>query len=303
MGWFFIALVAPAAWGISNQIDKYLLSKHFVGKSPAVLVIFSSLVGLLIAPLIWLFNGGVVQVDWFSAFIFSVSGMLYVIAVIPYLHALENDDASIVVPMFQVIPVLSYLFGYFFFNEVLSTQQILASILIILGAVGIASNFTRRKIHVKGKVLLLMLIASVMFSLDTVLFKAVGVQSDFWTGAFWKYIGFAVPSLFFLVFIKKYRNDFFATLKATKARILGVNLVNELTTTVGVLAMNFAVLLAPLALVWAVNGFQPVFVFVYGLVLTTLFPHIIKEDIGKYTVIRKVAFLALMLLGTYLLHV
>lgn len=302
MHWFFIALVAPATWSISNYIDKYLLSKYFKAKSPAVLIIFSSLVGLLIAPIILAFHPQALSVSLGEALIFALSGILYVLAVIPYLFALENEDTSLVVPLYQTIPVMSYLLGYLFLKETLATHQILASLVVIASAIGLAVDVSSQKIGFKFRVFWLMLLASTMFALDTVLFKVAGVQSDYWTGAFWKYIGFLIPAVFMLVFVKRYRQEFAQVWKANQANVIGLNITNELVNTIAVLAMNFAVLIAPLALVWVVNGFQPFFVFVYGLLLTIFFPKIVQEDIRTNVLVQKAFFIVLMFIGTYLLQ-
>lgn len=303
MNWFLIALIAPATWSISNHIDKYLLSKYFKAKSPAVMIIFSSLVGLLIAPLILVFRPDVIGLPFSTAWVFMLSGLLYVLAVIPYLFALENDDTSLVVPLFQTIPVLSYLFGFIFLHETLTANQIFASVLIILSSIGIAIDFSTQKIGFKFKVFWLMLIASIMFSLDTVLFKVAGVTSDFWTGAFWKYVGFLIPAILMLIFIKRYRNEFFDVWKNNQVKVTSINVANEVINTTAVLAMNFAILIAPLALVWVVNGFQPFFVFLYGLILTIFFPKIVKENITKRVLIHKIFFIILMFIGSYLLQI
>ena len=47
-----------------------------------------------------------------------------------------------------------------------------------------------------------------------------------------------------------------------KTLVLGLNLFSELLNIAAKLLANFASLLAPLALVWVVNGFQPLIVFI-----------------------------------------
>jgi hypothetical protein len=78
-------------------------------------------------------------------------------------------------------------------------------------------------------------------------------------------------------------------------------MVSEFLNIAAKLAANFASLLAPLALVWVVNGFQPFIVFVYGLILTLFMPMLGKEDISRKTVIKKLSAMAVMIVGIYFL--
>jgi len=53
MNWFLIALVPPALWAITNHFDKYLLSKYFKGGGVGALMVFSSIIGVCLLPVIY----------------------------------------------------------------------------------------------------------------------------------------------------------------------------------------------------------------------------------------------------------
>lgn len=67
--------------------------------------------------------------------------------------------------------------------------------------------------------------------------------------------------------------------------------------------MNFATLLAPLALVWVVNGFQPFFVLLYGVIITLFFPKFGTESLLKKHLVQKVVAILIMFVGVLLLNV
>jgi len=98
MNWFFIALIAPALWAVTNYIDKYLLEKHFKTGGAGALLIFSALIGLPLIILIPLFDAGVFVVGVRNAIIMIISGSVYLFGFLPYFYALKNDEASFVVP-------------------------------------------------------------------------------------------------------------------------------------------------------------------------------------------------------------
>lgn len=103
-------------------------------------------------------------------------------------------------------------------------------------------------------------------------------------------------------FFKKYRQGFIKVIKKHKISVIGLNMVNEIIDVVAKMAMNFAILLAPLALVWITNGFQPLFALLYGIILTLFFPKIIKENISKKTILQKLIFIVIIIIGGYLLN-
>jgi len=302
MNWFLIALVAPALWSISIHIDKYLITKYFRHHGTGSLLIFSSLIGAVAFPIIFAFHPNVFDINPLHTLLIIVNGFVYMLALLPYFFALEQDEASIVVPMFQMIPVFSYVLALFVLGEVLTTRQILSGLLVLLGAVALSLDLSESDSRFKKKVFVLMLLSSFLLALNGLIFKLVAIDADFWTASFWEYVGFALFALFLLVFVKSYRKQFMKVVQANKLPVLGLNGLNEVVNLTAKLSLNFATLLAPLALVWVVNAFEPFFVFTFGVLLTLLFPHIGAESLAKHHLAQKIIAISIMLLGTYLLN-
>jgi hypothetical protein len=61
----------------------------------------------------------------------------------------------------------------------------------------------------------------------------------------------------------------------------------------------YATLLAPVAIVLVVNSFQPLFVFILGIVLTLLLPRVGKESMDRRKMLQKGVGIGLMLMGGY----
>ena len=106
-----------------------------------------------------------------------------------YLVALKDDETSLIVPLFQLIPVFSYLFGYFILGETLNIPQILGGVLIISGSFLLSFHPHKNKVAFHRKVFFLMMLSSVFISLSSVIFKAVAIEHDFTGALFWEYIG------------------------------------------------------------------------------------------------------------------
>ena len=86
MNWFLIALIAPILWAITNHIDKYLISKYFKGGSVGALMIFSSIIGFLLLPVIYFIEPGVLNVQLSFIIILVLNGFLYVVGLLPYFY-------------------------------------------------------------------------------------------------------------------------------------------------------------------------------------------------------------------------
>lgn len=302
MNWFLVSLLPPALWSITNHFDKYLLSKYFKGGGVGALMVFSSIIGIFLLPIIALFNPQVLRFSNDSLLI-AANGFLYILAVLPYFYALQKDDASICVPLFQLIPFFSYILAFFILGETLTPVQILGGIIIVAGAVGISLDLSNiRAITFKTEVFWLMFLSSIIFSLNFIFFKYFAVQSDFWFTSFWEYIGFAVCAAFLMIFVKSYREEFISVIKNNSTVVLSLNGINEVINIAAKASFNFASLLVPVTVVWLVNGLQPFFVFIYGVILTILFPKIAQEDISKKTLVQKLVTIIIMFIGTYLIE-
>ena len=74
-------------------------------------------------------------------------------------------------------------------------------------------------------------------------------------------------------------------------------------TVSGNLLTNFALLLAPVTMVYLVGAFQPAIVLFLTIIGTKFLPHIIKENISKDVLIPKIFAIIIMIIGSVFLFV
>jgi drug/metabolite transporter (DMT)-like permease len=301
MNWFFIALISPFLYAVANHTDKYLLSKYIDDKEVGSLIIFSALFGVFALPIIILINPAVLEISLPQVSILITIGILVVFSILFYLYALQEDEASFVVPLYQTIPIFGFILAYFILGETLTKTQICASLIILLGALILSFDITGKKIKFKKKVVFLMIGASFFYAISDVLFKFVAIDKGFWISTFWSLVGKILIGIVFFIFISSYRRHFIKLLLNSKSKILGLNSVNETITIVADSTSQYASLLAPVALVLMVNSFQPLFVFLLGLILTWLFPKISHENLSKPIVIQKFLGIIVVILGSLFL--
>ncbi len=302
MNWFLIALITPLAHAAVNHLDKYLISKYLKGGEVGSLVLFSALFAVVALPFIGWLTPEAFSVSSRDALLLIINGALLVLAYICYFYALNQDEASFVIPLFQLVPVFGFAVGYFVLGETISPRQLLGSALVIAGAVILSLQLNHKRIHFKRSVLWLMAISSLLYAINGVLFKFVAqTQQQFWPSVFWDFAGKVIIGLALFALVGSYRRQFLTVLRENKTSILGLNALNELLALLGEGAAVFAVLLAPVVLVQVVGGLQPLFVFLYGIVLTVLFPKAVHESLAPRDLGHKILGITTIILGTVIL--
>ena len=119
--WFLLSLVAPILWSIINHIDKFILSKYEEGRGVGALLIFSSLSSVIVLPVLAIFyRSKIFDVSFTDGFILLFAGLLSAAGFYFYLRAMNIEEASVVVPLFQFDPVFGYLLGFFILQESLN---------------------------------------------------------------------------------------------------------------------------------------------------------------------------------------
>lgn len=300
MNWFFIALGAPFLWAIVNIGDNYLIarfSQKEKERSSGGLVLFSSLIGIIISFVIWFFVPDVFKIPLLDKLLLSVCGILTAVWIILYLFTLEIEEASAVVPWFLSVPVLGYILGYFFLGEILTTHQLVGSGIVICGLVLISLDFREGRKKLKHKPMTYMLFACLALAISGVIFKYVTIDERFWVSSFWEYLGLGISGLVIFLFIPHYRESFIHMNKTGGYTILMVNIVSEFLSISAGLLTNFAILLAPISMVYLVGNLQPVIVLSLTIFCTFFFPQIIKEDLSKNVLLPKILAILIIVAG------
>lgn len=296
------AIFASFLWGVTNHIDKYMITGIEESKnSIKILLVFSTFIaGIVLTPIWLILSNFTISISLIALISILTASLIYIIATVFYFKAIEKNDASIVVVMFQMIPVFSYILALILFNENLTLHQIIGSLIIIFSAIIISFDFNEKNNKEKFKALLLMTLSSLCYSIYFILFD-VGIRnSSYYSCAFWYQIGFLIMGIVLLL-LKQFRIPFLNALKKNGKRYFILNTTNEVINLLANLLVNYANLLIPIALVNVLNGFQGTFVFILGLIGTLLFPKYIKEDLSKKVVIQKIACIILGIIGLIIL--
>lgn len=304
MQWFFIALGAPFLWALVNVSDQYLVEKYSTGKrGSGGLVLFSSLIGIFVAILIGIFTTGVFNIPILDKLLLITTGGITIAWIILYLFTLEIEDVSAVVPWFLMIPVFGYILGYVFLHETLTLSQIFGSVVVLLGVLLISIDFSGKKREFKLRPAIYMLISCLLVSISGVIFKYVTFSNDFWVSSFWEYVGLGGFGILIYVFVPKFREEFMLMNQQGGIRIFILNAGSEIFTIIGNLLTNYAIILAPVAMVYLVSSFQPAIVLFLTIFTTKFFPNIATEDLKMRILLPKIIAIVIMILGSVILFI
>lgn len=302
MSWFLLALIGPLLYASTNHIDKVLLEKYFKVGGVGALMLFSSLLSVLALPFLYLADPSVLGVGNQHIFVLALVGFFNILVLWFYLLALKDDEASVVIVFYQLVPVFGLILGYFMLDETLTQRQLIAMATIIVGTtiisfeIDIENNFKLRR-----QTIVYMLAASFFWALGSTTFKLVALEENVLRSLFWEHIMLVFVGIILFVFARTYRTNFLIALRDNSRSILALNITNEVVYMVGNAVFAFAYLLAPISLVLLTNSFQPIFVLAIGIVLTVFFPKISVENIHSKHIWQKVISIGITGVGTYLL--
>jgi hypothetical protein len=216
----------------------------------------------------------------------AASGILYMGAMLFYLRAIQQEEASVIAPLFQLSTLFTFALAYLFLREVPSWKEAGGAALIVVGVLSLSFDRSFRLRKFSGELVLTMAAATFVLALSSVAFKFFAVRDRFWVTTFWIYAGEGVFGLAILA-IPHYRRQFFALFARNPGAMLAINGANEMINLAGGLTVRAASLLAPVALVSAVSSTTTLLVFLFGIVLTLVAPKLGREDLSTRALVQK----------------
>jgi len=300
--WFFIVIISPFLYGITNHIDKHLLENYFKGGGVGTLFLVSSLLSAIPIPFILWFDSGVMQVSLFHMGVLGLAGCLNALLIWCYLSALQDEEASVTVVFYQLVPVWGYALGYFILGETLTVMQLVSMSIVLLGICIISFEVdAENNFKFKWKTVAYMSGASFCWALSAVVFKAAALEENVTRSLFWEHIVMVVVGVVIFMTVRSYRRNFLEAMRENSLPILALNAVNESIYIGGNVIAAFVYVMAPVSLVLLVDSAQPVFVFLIGVFLTVFFPKVNSEKMRSRDLWQKITAIVITGIGTYML--
>jgi len=274
------AFISPASHSLSNIFDAYITGHLF--KKISTTIFYSNLTNalgflalLLIGPIHMLPANAL-------PFAFLI-GAINIGYLFPYYAALRSTDTSIVAAMFSFDKVFIPFWAYLIVGEYMRPSQYIGLAIIILFSL-ILNIEDPKKIKI-NKGFWLMLLVAVLLSFEGVFYKRLMQETDWISAAFWCSI-LTFTLRLGIIFIKPVHRDIitdFPKYKANFSKFCFIEIFDQL----GNFSPIFALSIIPVLVEAGISSTQPIFVAIYGFILTKLFGNKFKEQLTRKEMIKK----------------
>ncbi|MCX6732758.1 MAG: EamA family transporter [Candidatus Roizmanbacteria bacterium] len=290
MSWILYSLLANVCFGLTVILDKFLNTKKI--KS-----VYSFAIILNLIYLFFILITTYIQRDTFifnSGAIYSViAGVFWFFMWICFWKAMQKGEATRVSAIFFSQPIYSSLIGVFIFHEVLTPLKWIGILIIVVGAVASSLGGENHKKEVRS---------AYLFALLSAVFSSIGNSISKYAMkdlppltvnciAFYS----TIPLYLFLLkdntVVKEVKNTFknmSLTIQFTVRGLFGY---------MGIILFMTALSTGPISLVTAVSGTQPLFVLVFSVLVSLLYPKAIHEEFNRRVLAPKLAALFLTVAG------
>jgi drug/metabolite transporter (DMT)-like permease len=235
---------------------------------------------------------------WFALGI--VGGLGTYLGLMLYFKAMAIEEASRVISLIYISPIFVLILASVFLQETLSLPMYFGVVFLVLGAISISYRKVKGRGSMISPALGLLLASSVVWAGYEVLTKYVLGHMEYPSYLFWNFIGTLIIG-FLLFCFPKIRCNFLNDIKKVGRTILFWRILN---TSMGLIAIIFyyiAMSRGLVSLVAAISSLEPLFVFIFTLLLSLFVPRILKEDVGKGAITTKALAIILIIVGTGLI--
>lgn len=300
MSWMILAALPPLIWSFSNYIDEYLSNHYFTG-SPFLMIIAACVIQLIPGLVMLPFFPQALEISLLMMIVLSVLGTFAILCFVPYIAAIQIDGAGVAVPIYQVIPVITFFLAWIFLGETVASIQILAAILIVMAAFAITWDFSKKSLSMKTFYLMLGSSTGIgIYNVVSRYFLTGDIDAP--TLLVWSFIGTGVFGIVALVLYRPWRDDLIRIHKTGGNHVGGLFLVQLACDVAAFSLFIFAMVIAPAAgLVSTMNGLQPFFVLLVGAGLAYVLPQYFPNNATGKTLAWRVGCIIVLFIGVAIL--
>lgn len=282
-----------ASFAIVDLCDKFLISKRQI--RPLSYDFFTLVTGALVLVIWpWVYHPLPQKLIWLNL----LSGAFYGLAMYVYFKVLSMGEVSRVVPViFSLVPLFDIFFSAIFHRKPLFPQELAALALLVPGALIIA-YYPGRKFfsHFGLKVLAAFLISSYNW-----LWQYGAQVGSSLNNLAWNRLG-AAAAMALLLLIPLARKNIFELDHVPKKEHTGfLFLFKQGLGGLNFIFLSYLLARGKVPIVDGLSGFRYTFLFIFALILSYKFRHILDEPTDRRTVKLKFAALVLICLGTAVL--
>ena len=290
MNWLIIVITGHLLNSVSFLVDKFLLAKKIT--SPFVYAFF---IGALGALAVVLLPFGFVLPGFSELARALGAGATFVLALVFFFAALKRNEASRVVPLTGgFVPLFTFILAYLYLGERLAGNQILAFVALVAGGILITLD-KKGKGSVSGYVYAV--IASFVFAVSFVITKQVFIEQNFISGFVLSRLGGLLAALAILLIPKERYNILNQPKQKGSSNTTLLFFIGQIVGGLGFVLVNYAISLASVSLVNAMQGVQYVFLLIAIAFLGRKFPKVLSEKLSGGVLVQKLVAIILISIG------
>lgn len=287
--WVLYSLTAAIIVSVVTVIDKTVLSKWMARPSGSFFAFGVVETAIGVAALLAL---GIPRLPLPVLAVALATGAGYAAATLFYFRALKVEEASRVVPLYNLSPIVTAVLAAVFLGEVFAPGTYGGVALVVLGALLLSLKRVRGWRFGKGIAWMLMSVLCV--SVSSIVSKHLLESVDPWTLFAYGKIGTAFVALPASV---DGAHAFFAAVRRHGKRVALFTALSEGLTSIVTIFFLLAASTGYVTLVNALIGTQPLFLLIITSLLSVYRPDILREELGGAVLLRKIAAIACLLLG------
>jgi len=296
MLWIFLAVISHFFWALVNVGDKYILENKV--SNPFVYMAW-----LVVTNVLFLLLLPFVHIDILSLSQFIVLALVTLSAFLGatfYIKGVSLEEITRVNIWWNLIPLFTLVLAWIFIGERLDFIQIMAFIVLLTGAM-IASVHWGRWGYKLSKVFIYILSACFFYALYAVGIRYLSHDVSFLTLFFW----FHIIAIFYIPLLlcnAGFRKNWLPLTKKISGKVLLTVIILGILDNIGSWLNFWALSLGPAALVFAMEGWQVIFVFILVISISIFYPKILGEELDKRNTIMKIIAMILMVTGIVIVY-
>ncbi|HPD07963.1 MAG TPA: EamA family transporter [Patescibacteria group bacterium] len=313
--WLLITIIANLLNGVVYLVDKYFLSQKVHSSVSYAFYVGIWSIGNCV---FFIFNRHIPTFGWLLLDL--LAGLIFMAALYFWYKALHQGETTKVVPIAgSFIPFFTLLLNFLIGRHNLTSQELLALIILIAGTAFVSFNprdnlWHKWWIKIKkflqphkaslrstGRLLFNALLASFIFATYYVMIKYIYDSQGFSNSFVWTRLGSFLGALLLLIPSRNRKLIFARPRRQATIKSWPLFLGIRLTAFIAFAMTNFAISLADVSLVNSLQGLQYIFLLIIAFFLAKRYPKLLKQEINRRNIWHKLAGIILINIGLFLL--
>lgn len=298
MNWLVAVLIGHLLNAVSFVLNKVLLTKEI--QNTFAFAFWIGILGLLAVVLI---PFGFDIPSTAGIILNLVTGALFIAALLFFFFALKGGEASRVAPFIGgIIPILTWIFEILFLDVSLTGGPLFAFFILVIGTIIITVDIDNSDGHKEkqgAKAWAYGFFAALAFALSFGLAKIAYLDQEFFSSFVWQRFGSLLFVLLFL-FSASNRKAIAESVSLFKEKAGWVYITSQAFGGVAFLFINYAISLASVSIVNALQGVQYALLLVMAVVGSIFYPKLLQESMSKKSLAVKILGVIVIGIGLYM---